>query len=195
MKARTIGSISVHCLDVLPIETGRLLLRRLRHADVERFADYRADAELARYQGWKPMSRDEAAAFIDEMSVTPFLVERTWLQLAIAELPGDAVVGDIGVCLQAQGTLEIGFTLRRASHGRGLATEALQALIEALRSRPEVQRIVGIVDARNAASIRVLERLGMALVAREDTLFNGEPCTELRYERELPPPEGAQPTP
>jgi len=38
----------------------------------------------------------------------------------------------------------------------------------------------------------VLERLGMALVASEDTVFKGEPCTELRYQLELASPEGAR---
>ena len=176
----------------LPIETERLLLRRLQRSDVERFAGYRSDAELARYQGWKPMSIGEAAAFIDEMSCAPSLVEETWLQIAIAELPDGAIVGDIGLCLHAQGELEIGFTLRRESQRKGLATEAIKALIESLRSRSEVHRVVGFVDARNAASIRVLERLGMAMVAREDTVFKGEPCTELRYQLELTPSDGPQ---
>lgn len=174
----------------LPIETERLLLRRLQPGDVERFAGYRADAELARYQGWEPMSMGEAAAFISEMSGAPCFVVETWVQIAIAERPAGAIVGDIGLCLNAQGELEFGFTLRRESQRKGFATEAIRALIDALRFRPEVHRAVGIVDARNAASIRVLERLGMAIVAREDTVFKGEPCTELRYQLDLPPPEG-----
>jgi RimJ/RimL family protein N-acetyltransferase len=183
------------CSGFLAIETERLLLRRLQLGDLERFASYRADAELARYQGWKPMSIVEAAAFVDEMSCAPSFIKENWLQIAIAELPDGAIVGDIGFCLHAQGELEVGFTLRRESQSKGLATEAIKALIEALRFRPEVHRIVGIVDARNVSSIRVLERLGMAMVAREAAVFKGEPCTELRYQLELPPSEGPQRTP
>ena len=167
-----------------PIETPRLLLRRMRPSDVERFAEYRADAELARYQGWKAMSPAEAAAFVDEMRCAPSFVEGKWLQIAIAELPERTIVGDIGFCMHPGGDLELGFTLRRQSQGKGLATEALKAFVEAALQRPDIQRVFGIVDARNTASIKVLERLGMDRVCSEDTYFNGEPCTELRYQLE-----------
>lgn len=166
---------------LLPIETPRLLLRRMHPSDVDGFAEYRADAELARFQGWKAMSRADAAAFIDEMRDAPAFVEGTWLQIAIAERPQRVIVGDIGFCLHSGGDLELGFTLRRQSQGRGLATEALQAFVDAALQGPGIQRVFGIVDARNTASIRVLERLGMVEVRREDTFFKGEPCTEILY--------------
>ncbi len=167
----------------LPLPTQRLALRRFEARDVDRFAAYRADAELARYQGWSPMSAEAAGAFVAEMHAAPALVEGAWFQLAIARRPGGELIGDIGLCLGAGGALEIGFTLERRSHGQGFATEAVGALLQTLLARPEVRRVVGIVDARNQPSIRVLERLGMRLVGREDTVFKGAPCTELRYER------------
>ena len=164
-----------------PVTTDRLTLRRLQPNDLERFAACRADPVLARYQGWSPLSVDEARSFIREMQLAPAFETEAWLQIAIASRPGDELIGDIGLCLHAGGEAEIGFTLARALHGKGLATEALRALIPALFARPEVQRVVGITDARNRASIRVLERLGMALVGRTEALFKGEACTELRY--------------
>lgn len=168
--------------DFLPLMTSRLLLRRMQQSDIERFAAYRADAELARYQGWEPMSTAEAAAFVEDMRAAPALVEGKWLQIAIAELSEGGLVGDIGFCLQADGDLAVGFTLRRQSQGQGFATEALRAFANAMLQRPTVRRVVGIVDARNSASIRVLERVGMRWVGSCDTVFKGEPCTELRFE-------------
>lgn len=50
--------------------------------------------------------------------------------------------------------------------------------------RPGIRHVFGIVDARNQASIRVLERLGMKLVSSEGAIFKGEPCTEHRYQLE-----------
>lgn len=170
--------------DFHTITTERLTLRRLEPKDLVRFAACRADPVLARYQGWSLLSIEEARSFIAEMQSAPAFATDTWLQIAIASRPGDELIGDIGLCLHAGGDAEIGFTLTQAVQGRGLATEALLALLPALFARPEVLRVVGITDERNVASIRVLERLGMTLAGRHEALFKGEACTELRYELE-----------
>jgi len=167
--------------DFEPIRTARLTLRRLQPGDLARFAAYRADPELARYQGWRAPSMDEAADFIASMQHAPAFVDEAWLQLAIAQRPGDELVGDIGLCLHAGGVAEIGFTLMREAQGRGLATEALGALVGMLFARPEVQALIAITDARNHASMRLLERLGLQLQHSEAALFKGEACTEHHY--------------
>ena len=166
----------------LPIRTERLVVRRMQPCDLEPFADYRADPVLARYQGWSPMSLDEARRFLASMQSQPTLEPENWVQLAIADGAGNDLLGDIGLCLHANGEAEIGFTLRHEAQGEGFATEALQGLVRELFRLPEISRIVGITDERNDASIRVLVRLGMTLAARYETIFKQEPCVELRYE-------------
>lgn len=165
----------------LPILSGRLMLRRLQPADLPRFAAYRADAELARYQGWSPMTLEEARAFIAASDEAPTLGSGTWHQIAIAERDSGLLLGDIGLCGRENGEVELGFTLMHEAQGRGIATEALRALVQALLSQPEVTGIVAETDERNRASIRVLQRLGMTLVERRDAVFKNEPCVELRY--------------
>ena len=166
----------------LPIRTERLAVRRLQPSDLEHFASYRADPVLARYQGWAPMTLEEAREFIASMLTQPTLEPGSWLQLAIADGEGDELLGDIGLCLHENGDAEIGFTLRHEAQGKGFATEALRGLARQLLRLPDVARIVGITDARNQASVQVLERLGMTLVSRYETTFKQEPCVELRYE-------------
>lgn len=166
----------------LPIQTERLVLRLLRPSDLKRFAAYRADPVLARYQGWIPMSDDEAGAFITAMMRPPTLDVGDWHQIAIADRAGDELRGDIGLCVREHGAVEVGFTLMHEAQGQGFATEALRGLARALFRRPEVVRIVGETDERNRASVRVLERLGMKLVSRHEAIFKQEPCVELRYE-------------
>jgi len=168
--------------DFEAIRTERLTLRRLQSADLGRFAAHRSDAELARYQGWRAMSAEQARAFIAAMAAAPAFVEEAWLQIGIARRGDDALIGDIGLCLHARAELEIGFTLSREAQGQGLATEALAALTRGLLARPAVQRVIAISDARNLASLRVLERLGTSLTGSAQAVFKGEPCTELRYE-------------
>lgn len=166
----------------LPIHTERLVVRRLQPSDLERFAAYRADPVLARYQGWVPMSRDEAREFVASMQAPPMLEPETWVQLAIADGASDDLFGDIGLCLHENGDAEIGFTLRQDVQGNGFAIEALRGLARELLRLTAITRIVGITDERNEASIRVLERLGMALASRYETTFKQESCVELRYE-------------
>lgn len=166
----------------LPLRTERLLLRLLQPSDLTRFAAYRADPELARFQGWSPMSETEAMAFIESTMMPPTLGTGQWHQLAIADGDDDALLGDIGLCVRADGEAELGFTLMREAQGRGLATEALRGLVDALFRHAAVTRVVGVTDERNLASVRVLERLGMDLLSREATVFKQEPCVELRYE-------------
>lgn len=165
----------------LPILTDRLVLRRLQDADLPRFAVYRADAELARYQGWSPMTQEEARAFIASADEAPTLGAGTWHQIAIAERESGLLLGDIGLCGRENGEVELGFTLMREAQGRGIATEALRALVKALFPLPQVSCAVAETDERNRASIRVLERLGMRPVERRDAVFKNEPCVELRY--------------
>ncbi|TXC62072.1 GNAT family N-acetyltransferase [Piscinibacter aquaticus] len=102
-------------------------------------------------------------------------------QLAIAERGSDLLLGDIGLCGRENGEVELGFTLMHAAQGRGIATEALRALVQALFRFPQVRCVVAETDERNRASIRVLERLGMTLVERREAVFKNEPCVELRY--------------
>lgn len=169
--------------DGLPRTGQRVRLRRLRADDLSAFAAYRADPVLARYQGWAPMSDEQALAFLLEMQAAAALVAGEWFQLGIASADNDALLGDIGVCLHTDGRAEVGFTLAQGAQGRGLASEAVGLLVALLFERAEVQRIVGITDARNTASVRLMHGLGWVHTQTLQTVFRGEPCTEWVFER------------
>ena len=145
---------------------------------------YRADAEVARYQGWSPMTAGEAGAFLEGMASVTGFVPGEWIQLGIAVLERDRLVGDIGIWVDAAGReAEIGFSLARPAQGRGLAGEAVRLVVDALLVVGEIAHVRGVTDARNGPSIRLLERLGFGVRARQETVFKGEPCTELVLER------------
>lgn len=163
----------------LPARLGSTLLRRFSAADLERFHDYRTDPELARYQGWSAMSRDEAAGFIAEMAAQPSLIAGDWVQLAIADAATDVLLGDVGVHLGADGVqAEIGFTLHADSQRRGHASRAVELGVALVLRVPTVAEVRAIVDVRNAASIRVLQRCGFAALHEQQAVFKGEACTE-----------------
>lgn len=167
---------------LLPREFDGGRLRRLRVSDLAAFQAYRSLPELGRYQGWTPMSEAEAQGFIEEMSLCPLFQPGQWVQLGIAEPNADRLVGDIGLYLSDDGSWgEVGFTLQPAAQGHGVAGRAVREAILLLFEASNISQVLGITDARNLPSIRLLERLGFKDVEKRDIVFRGEPCTERVY--------------
>jgi aminoglycoside 6'-N-acetyltransferase len=190
-------SPSAAAVAALPRIGPQATLRRFRLDDLPAFAAYRADPVVARWQGWSPMTVDAARAFVVEMSTIPLFVRGEWAQLALADSASDALLGDIGLFLSADGRdAEIGITLARAAQGRGVATEGVALALGLVFAATDVERVAGVTDARNGPCIRLLERAGMRRRARRETLFRGEPCVEFVYvvERALPAPGALCPT-
>ena len=172
----------------------RVRLRRLRVDDLPRFQHYRADAEVGRYQGWLPMDDAAAVAFLAQMAATPFCPPGHWCQIAIAEADNDVLIGDIGLCLAADGeALEIGFTLAREWQGSGRATEAVQLALQAVWAHTTARRVLGLTDVRNAASVRLLQRLGLRRFATLEAVFRGEACSEHHFVLHHPGHPGHRP--
>jgi RimJ/RimL family protein N-acetyltransferase len=159
--------------------TDRIVLRRLAVSDLAEFQAYRHDEDVGRYQGWLAQSDDDAATFLEEKGGSEFFQPGKWFQIGIADRETDALIGDIGLCLSTnEPEIEFGFSLCRQSQGQGLASEALVSLIGYLRDETKIERLVGITDTRNTASIRLLENLGMQRLRTEKAMFRGAPCEE-----------------
>jgi ribosomal-protein-alanine N-acetyltransferase len=169
--------------DALPRTTARLVLRRFAARDLAAFQSYRRDPEVGRYQGWSVLDDAGAAAFIAAMAEAKFGVPGEWFQIAVADRSTDALVGDIGLGFadDRAGVAEIGFSMAPAAQRRGLAAEAVRCALALLFASGRVDVVEGITDARNAPSIRLLERIGMQLVRTQQALFRGEMCTEHVY--------------
>ena len=88
----------------------------------------------------------------------------------IVERSTNTVVGDIGFHgpPRADGTAEIGYSIVPSRRGRGYATEAARTLIDWARLQARVRRIVARCLPDNAASIKVLERLGFVRDGKRD---------------------------
>jgi len=161
------------------IETDRLRLRPFRADDLETFVAYRSDPDVARHQSWEcPYSTDAAQAFLESQRGLRFGQPGEWLQLAIVERETDTVCGDCGVRVVTDqpGTAEIGITLAAAHQRKGVATEALTALVGELFDRLGLHRVFAAADDRNVSVHRLLERLGFRREARlvEADWFKGE---------------------
>jgi aminoglycoside 6'-N-acetyltransferase len=170
--------------DPFPIVAGIAVLRRLEVNDLAAFQAYRSDPKVGRFQGWSVMSDDEAAAFLSDMHACQLLKPGTWCQLGIAEPQSMRLLGDIGLRLaESQDEAEVGFTLAPQAQGRGIATAAVNAAIGLVFRHTPAKRVLGITDARNIASIRLLARVGMQKLGSTPAVFRGESCIEDSYVR------------
>jgi len=173
-------------MSTMEIVTERLGVREFRVDDLEAFVAYRSDPEVARYQSWDlPYSMADAQSFLSSQRGLVFGQPGEGLQLAIVDRASGAVCGDcfVRVATDQPETAEIGVTLARASQGRGLATEALTAVLTELFERRGMHRVFAEADDRNVPVRRLLERLGFRCEARhvEADWFKGEWSTLRLY--------------
>ena len=169
-------------IDLLPRAADGIVLRRLAATDLADFQSYRQDPELGLYQGWVATPESDARDFLNYMNQATLLQPGTWCQIGIADANGLNLIGDIGLILASDSRhAEIGFTLRRQSQGRGLATSAVKEAIALVFESTRAEKVVGIADTRNLSSIRLLERVGMHKVETRSAKSRGKPCTELVY--------------
>jgi RimJ/RimL family protein N-acetyltransferase len=159
------------------IETERLLLEPLDASRLEDFVALTSDEETMRYW-WPhgPFSREVAernfAAGVARLREFGF--GRRWI---VGKEDGAGLgfvetkhfgrsCGDV-----SPDEVEIGWMITRSSWGRGYATEAGGAIRDEAFERLELESIVAVHHPENAASRRIMEKLGMAferdVVARD----------------------------
>lgn len=154
-------------------------LRRLRPADLHAFQTYRRIPGLGRYQSWSPMSDAQALEFLTKMSRSALFINGQWLQLGIAEPAADTLIGDIGIHVSQDGRAgEIGFTLQPSAQGRGIASAAVHSALNLVFANTAITHVLGITDARNHPSVRLLQRLGFKHQESRNAIFRGEHCVE-----------------
>jgi aminoglycoside 6'-N-acetyltransferase len=174
--------MTVAAVPLLPRSCGRIVLRKLRVADLERFQAYRHDPDVGRFQGWSPQGDAVAREFLADMAHCEVLKNGAWTQLAIARDADDALLGDLGIRLSDDGSeAEIGISLARESQGQGFAGDAVRGAFALVFEQTRATHVVGVADARNVACLRLLERAGMRRVASVEAMFRGERCLEHTY--------------
>jgi RimJ/RimL family protein N-acetyltransferase len=161
------------------IVTERLTLRPFRAEDLPAFVAYRRAPEVARYQSWDTTySMADARRFLAAQEQVVFGQPGEWVQLAAVDSGGGKLYGDCAVRVAADqpATAELGVTLAPEHQGRGLASEALAAVIGRLFEEHDMHRIYAETDDRNAGVHRLFERLGFRCEARlvEADWFKGE---------------------
>lgn len=151
-----------HNRSALELRTPRLHLRTLRPEDAAPLVAYRSLPEVARYQAWEGFDLAAAERLLaDQAGLVPN-TPGTWLQLALVLAEAGSVVGDCGLHFLANDPrqVELGITLAPAHQGRGLAAEALTAVLAYLFGELEKHRAIAVTDAANHAAAALFLGLG-----------------------------------
>jgi RimJ/RimL family protein N-acetyltransferase len=144
------------------LDTERLALRWLEPGDARFILELTNDPEWLRFIGDRGIrSLDDAGRYI--AAGPRAMCERLGFGLCCAERRDDGTA--IGVCgLIKRDWLDdadIGFALLPTFRGCGYAFEAAAATLRYGRGQLGLPRIAAIVSPANAASIRLLEKLGL----------------------------------
>jgi RimJ/RimL family protein N-acetyltransferase len=167
----------------LPVLTPRLQLRVHCLDDVDDMLQFRSDPEVVRYVPWPISTR---ADVLDALSkrVTAGTVDKVgdWLILAIVFRETGQVIGEVLLKNSGVDEAELGYAIHRSFWGKGLAREATSAMLELGIREFGLRRVTATLDARNTASVRLLERLGFTLHREYEEEFKGEIAPALEYE-------------
>lgn len=164
----------------LPLRTERLVLRHVEGGDLDDLHAYYGDPEVCRYLPFEATdlagTRERFEKFATRTDWEPSLEDQGLAVLL--ELDG-RVVGDVMLRFKASDPRtdgEVGWVLNPAFSGRGLATEAMRVMIDQAFGHFGCHRVHAELDARNTASARLCERLGMTREAhlRQDLWGKGE---------------------
>jgi RimJ/RimL family protein N-acetyltransferase len=162
-----------------PITTARLRLRPLSTDDIPDLLAYRADPVACRYLPFEPMTQEILATRLaGDLGRSEITAEGHAMTLGAQRISDGRVIGDVVLFFHSERHAggEIGYAFHPDVARQGFATEACTAVLDLAYGELGLHRLVANVDARNLASIRLAERLGMRREAHHVSceMFKGE---------------------
>jgi RimJ/RimL family protein N-acetyltransferase len=167
----------------LPIETERLRLRHLAADDLAAVYAIESRPEVVRWLYWEPRTETEVRESLERRIVRARDHAETGVTFGAEVIATGDLVGHVSLTVEPHRQGEIGFSFHPDHQGRGYATEAARAVLGIAFVAYGLHRVFGRLEARNTASARVLEKLGMRREAhlRENEWVKGEWQSELVY--------------
>ncbi|MEZ5989289.1 MAG: GNAT family N-acetyltransferase [Planctomycetota bacterium] len=174
------------------LETPRLVLRTFMAGDEEAMAEVLCDPEVMWFS-MGSLAPGEVGAWLEER-VEHEARHGFGLWAVCLGTTGD-VIGYCGLARRPEGAVhpevELGFRLARRRWAQGYATEAASAVLDHAFTSLGLARVIALVDPANAASVRVVEKLGMRYEA--DVMLPGYDHPDRLYAASRPPRPGYTP--
>jgi RimJ/RimL family protein N-acetyltransferase len=166
------------------LSTPRLILDGHRAEDFADLAAMWADPEVVRHIGGRPFTAEEVwTRLLRAAGCWPVLGFGYWVlrDRATGRLVGEAGLADFRREIEPPlgDAPEAGWALAAWAHGRGLASEAMAAVLAWSDSELKPERLVCIISPENAASIRVAQKRGFREM--HTAIYRGAPT--LVFER------------
>jgi RimJ/RimL family protein N-acetyltransferase len=152
-------------LERMTAETAAALLEGKRPSDIPVADDYPTE-----------FSQGVAAQVASGSELGPYVVFHR---------AGDIVVGEIGGAFTSPGTVEIGYAVVRSHWGRGVATDAVRALLDILRKRTDIQRVVAHTPLDRPESARVVQKAGFSFIRELEDAHEGVTLRVKQWELRL----------
>jgi len=141
------------------LEGKRLNLRLAEKEDVHLLAHWLNDVNFAgEYQHFPDQISKEQ---LEKRIMEQRLYETEWVDFIIEKKDGTKIGWAVHyISAPNFGWVEIGFAIIPSERNKGYATEAIQILSDYLFLSRDITRIQAVIDAKNAASQRALEKAG-----------------------------------
>jgi RimJ/RimL family protein N-acetyltransferase len=143
------------------LETKRLILRNWTLEDAPKLFEICADAEVMKYLGMgKPYETIEQANDFLRWAEN-YQKENGFCRWAVLLKKDEEIIGSCGFA-SPHGTeeIELGYLLAKKFWGKGFATEATRACLQYGFEQLKFNETIAITDLENAASQKVLEKIG-----------------------------------
>lgn len=171
------------------IATDRLVLRPYRREDFDAFAAMWAAPEVVRFIGGVPFTREQSwARFLRHFGMWSVM---GFGFFALEDRATGALFGEAGfhevrreISPSLEGTLETGWALAPLAQGRGLAEEAVRAVLAWGAEAFPDRRKTCMIDAGHAASLHIAGKLGFSRYA--GGTYQGKPMVLLELVSDAP---------
>lgn len=140
------------------INTERLKMRAYRGDDLDLMAPMYADPDGTAFTKLGRQTREQTKATLEDYLLA--WRERAFGMRALFLKPDPTFVGECGVFLLSNGDAALRYAIPRQYWGRGFAAEAVGATIDDIFSATSLDRVLSVVQTRNPASGRVMEKAG-----------------------------------
>ncbi len=151
--------------EVPVLRTARLVLREHRPDDLPAYAALWADPEVVRFIGGVPFTREQSwMRFLRHFGMWSLM---GFGFFALEDRATGALCGEAGflearreISPSLEGTLETGWALAPAAQGRGLAEEAVRAVLAWGGEAFPDKRKTCMIETGHAASLHIAEKVG-----------------------------------
>ncbi|HEY9775945.1 MAG TPA: GNAT family protein [Planktothrix sp.] len=149
---------------MVQIETNRLILREYTDEDFAQVHAYCADPMVTRFMTWGPNSEKQTQEFLTSVQWLAVNEDpRKVYEMAVVLKETQTIVGGIGMRLKSERKkdADIGYCFSQSVWGRGVGTEAAEAMLKLGFTKLGLHRIWATCALENKGSEGIMRKIGM----------------------------------